>query len=251
MIIINLVSQTRVKVAWLLMCPKESIKDPETMFAQINDADEMIRMEFVRRGTTDYCHNSAIEFSPLLWAGRACERYGLYEQGTSWLILCTRLCSWSAVRKHACWWRKIWRACDPIAFRAGYFSLSLTVPFVHTTYSTGTKGLTYLDKVEELSNDTDKYLGGRPAIIWQRSMSRSCAGRIFAKLGRMEEAALKFEGAIADARGHKYKVCGRCFTDVVIFSLAIVEEQVSTPVVEELASTSCHTSRGGAVDRFS
>jgi hypothetical protein len=134
------------KINWLLTCPKDSIADPEAYFAKLNNPDEMMRVEMVKKGTVTYGHQSAgFEISPQLWAARAYERFELYD-----------------------------------------------------------KALAHLDKLEEIYDNPHKYIAGCDPVLYQLSLARSCAGRILAQKGQMDEAAAKFEAAIADARAHKY-----------------------------------------------
>jgi len=129
---------------WMLVVPTESISDPMEYFTQINDPDEMYRVETVYRAGVHYNHMVMAGLTPLLWTGRACERFGLYE-----------------------------------------------------------RGLTYLDKIEQ--SFVKENIAGAAPMLWYRSLGRSTAGRILARLGRMEEASLRFQGAIDDAREKSYK----------------------------------------------
>ena len=130
---------------WLLTCPKDSVVDPDAYLAKLPDPAEFLRLERVKRGDVSWCHVSANEGSPLMWAARANERFGFYE-----------------------------------------------------------RGLTYTAMFEEFSDQSAKYACGRGPILWYRSLSRSCAGRMLAQLGRTAEAAAKFEAAVDDARVRHY-----------------------------------------------
>jgi hypothetical protein len=129
---------------WMLVVPTGSITDPMEYFTQINDPDEMYRVETGSQDGVQYNHMHMAGMTPLVWTGRACERFGLYE-----------------------------------------------------------RGLTYLDKIEQCF--VKENIAGSAPMLWYRSLGRSTAGRILARLGRMEEASLRFQGAIDDAREKSYK----------------------------------------------
>jgi hypothetical protein len=62
------------------------------------------------------------------------------------------------------------------------------------------RALAHTDMVEEYCEHPEKYIGDAKICMWNRSLARGCAGRILARQGRMDQAAEKFKGAVADAR---------------------------------------------------